>query len=89
MSLSWPDAGYSLWTNRSFKNPLLAAALVCIFGNVVYAVGYDVKALWVLLASRLLVGFGKPCFRLAMLEFKAPLLALLFLLFQLLKRQLC
>lgn len=53
-------AGYSLWTNRSFKTPLLAAALVCIFGNVLYAVGYDVKTLWILLASRLLVGFGKP-----------------------------
>lgn len=59
------DAGYSLWTNRSFKTPLLTAALVCIVGNVVYAVGYDVKALWILLASRLLVGFGKPCFGLA------------------------
>ena len=53
-------AGYSLWTNRSFKTPLLVAALVCIFGNVLYAVGYDVKTLWILLVSRLLVGFGKP-----------------------------
>lgn len=52
-------AGYSLWTNRSFKTPLLAAAVVCIFGNVLYAVGYDVKTLWILLASRLLVGFGE------------------------------
>ena len=54
-------AGYSLWTNRSFKTPLLAAAVACIAGNVLYALGYDVKTLWILLASRLLVGFGKLC----------------------------
>jgi len=51
--------GYSLWTNKSFKAPLLAAALACICGNVLYGAGYDAKALWILLASRLLVGFGK------------------------------
>lgn len=51
--------GYSLWTNKSFKAPLLAAALACICGNVLYGAGYDAKALWTLLASRLLVGFGK------------------------------
>ncbi|KAL0025314.1 hypothetical protein WJX79_004533 [Trebouxia sp. C0005] len=50
--------GYSLWTNKSFKAPLLAAALACICGNVLYGAGYDAKALWILLASRLLVGFG-------------------------------
>ena len=48
-----------MWTNRSFKAPIIAASLACIIGNILYAAGYDVKTLWILMASRLMVGFGK------------------------------
>ena len=41
------------------KAPLITAALACILGNALYAAGYDTKALWILLASGLMVGFGK------------------------------
>lgn len=51
-------AGYSLWTNRSFKLPLLAGATACILGNCLYSMGYDARALWLLLVSRLVVGLG-------------------------------
>ena len=53
------NTGYSLWTNKSFKLPLLGGAVACILGNCLYALGYDSKALWLLLASRLVVGLGK------------------------------
>ena len=53
------SAGYSLWTNCSFKRPLIAASLACIVGNLLYIMGYDAKALWILLGSRLMVGFGR------------------------------
>ncbi|KAL3144746.1 hypothetical protein ABBQ38_001867 [Trebouxia sp. C0009 RCD-2024] len=50
--------GYSVWTNSSFKAPLISSAIACILGNTLYCIGYDCKWLSVLMAARLLTGLG-------------------------------
>ena len=52
-------AGYSVWTNSSFKAPLISSAVACILGNALYCIGYDTKWLSILMAARLLTGLGK------------------------------
>jgi len=52
-------AGYSVWTNSSFKAPLISSAIACILGNTLYCIGYDTKWLSVLMAARLLTGLGE------------------------------
>ena len=54
-------AVYSKWTNSSFKAPLITSAFACLAGNVLYCAGYDMKSIWVLTASRLVLGFGEFC----------------------------
>ena len=64
--LCWPcthccgclRAGYSLWSNRSFKAPVVAGAVACLAGNVLYCLSYDARALWMLMLSRFVMGFG-------------------------------
>ena len=56
-------AGYSLWSNRSFKAPVVAGAVACLLGNVLYCLSYDVRALWMLMLSRFVMGFGAPAAR--------------------------
>lgn len=51
-------AGYSKWTNSSFRGPLLFSAASCIAGNLVYCYAYDSRFLWALYAARLLTGLG-------------------------------
>lgn len=51
-------AGYSVWTNSSFKAPLISSAIACILGNTLYCIGYDTKWLSVLMAARLVTGLG-------------------------------
>lgn len=58
-----PRAGYSLWSNRSFKAPVVAGAVACLAGNVLYCLSYDARALWMLLLSRFVMGFGAPTAR--------------------------
>lgn len=55
-------AGYSVWTNSSFKAPLISSAVACILGNALYCIGYDTKWLSILMAARLLTGLGKGPF---------------------------
>lgn len=50
--------GYSVWTNCSFKAPLISSAVACILGNTLYCIGYDTKWLSILMAARLLTGLG-------------------------------
>ena len=52
-------AGYSVWTNSSFKAPLISSAIACILGNALYCIGYDTKWLSMLMAARLLTGLGE------------------------------
>ena len=52
---------YGWWSNRSFKQPLIASSLLCLTGNVVYCFAWDAHAgiaLPMLLAGRLLTGMG-------------------------------
>jgi MFS family permease len=51
-------AGYSLWSNRSFKAPVVAGAVACLLGNILYCFSYDARALWMLVLSRFVMGFG-------------------------------
>lgn len=53
-------AGYSKWTNSSFRGPLLFSAAACTAGNLMYCYSYDSRFLWALYAARLLTGLGAP-----------------------------
>ena len=53
-------AGYSIWTNTNYKNPLIASAVACLLGNVCYCLSYDLGAVWLLFLARLITGFGEP-----------------------------
>ena len=52
-------AGYSIWTNTNYKNPLIASAVACLLGNVCYCLSYDLGAVWLLFLARLITGFGE------------------------------
>eukprot|EP00891_Asterochloris_glomerata_P001311 jgi/Astpho2/1311/Aster-06184 len=49
---------YSVWTNSSFKAPLIASGIACLAGNFLYCLGYDFQSFWILLLARLITGFG-------------------------------
>ena len=51
-------AGYSKWTNTTFKAPLLFSAASCLAGNLMYCYAFDARYLWALYAARLLTGLG-------------------------------
>ena len=51
-------AVYSIATNYTFKWPVLAGALACMASNLLYVLSYDARALWLLVLSRFLMGFG-------------------------------
>ena len=52
-------AGYSVWTDTSYKLPLLASAVACIVGNLAYCLSFDTGSILLLLAGRLITGFGE------------------------------
>jgi hypothetical protein len=52
------SVGYSVWTNHSFKQPLIFASVICLAGNVLVTLAYDGGGLPLLLAGRLLTGTG-------------------------------
>ena len=47
-----------MWTDKSYKSPLLASAVACIVGNLAYCLSYDTGSLTLLLIGRLVTGFG-------------------------------
>eukprot|EP00919_Chromeraceae_sp_WS-2016_P053993 GHVR01128183.1.p1 GENE.GHVR01128183.1~~GHVR01128183.1.p1 ORF type:complete len:370 (+),score=65.76 GHVR01128183.1:412-1521(+) len=49
---------YSLWSNRSFKEPLIFCTIVLIIGNFLYAISLDANSPILLFMSRLVIGFG-------------------------------
>lgn len=51
-------AAYSVWTNYSYKLPILAGACTCLLSNMLYVFSYDARALWMLVLSRFVMGFG-------------------------------
>ena len=52
---------YGWWSNTTFKQPLMASAMLCIIGNLCYLYAWDAPQGWalvLLLAARLLTGMG-------------------------------
>ena len=52
------SVGISVWTQRSFKSPLLFSALSCLAGNLMFVASYQLRSLPLLLGARLLNGLG-------------------------------
>ena len=52
------SVGISIWTQHSFKQPLLFSALSCLAGNLMYVASYQMRSLPLLLGARLLNGLG-------------------------------
>ena len=48
----------SMWSNYSFKKPLISCICCGIVGNILYGMAMQCSAPWMLLAGRLLTGFG-------------------------------
>lgn len=51
---------YSMWSNHSFKDPILCCILCAFTGNVFYGMALQWDASWMILVGRLLTGFGGP-----------------------------
>lgn len=49
---------YSAWTNRSYRQPILAATVLCCLGNLLVTLAYDFGGLPLLLVGRLVTGAG-------------------------------
>ncbi|KAG7036069.1 SPX domain-containing membrane protein, partial [Cucurbita argyrosperma subsp. argyrosperma] len=49
---------FSAWSNRSYFRPLIFSSVALFFGNLLYALAYDLQSLWVLLIGRLCCGLG-------------------------------
>ncbi|KAF4369514.1 hypothetical protein CsatB_003904 [Cannabis sativa] len=49
---------FSAWSNRSYFKPLVFSSIVLFMGNLMYAMAYDVRSIWVLLIGRLFCGLG-------------------------------
>ena len=51
---------YSMWTNYSFKNPLLLCIICAIIGNLLYGMALQCGSISMLFMGRLLTGFSGP-----------------------------
>ena len=51
---------YSMWTNRTFRSPVILSGCLLILGNLLYASAYNLRSIEVALAGRFLVGLGAP-----------------------------
>jgi len=51
---------YSMWSNYSFKDPIICCIVCAFVGNVFYGMALQCDASWMILAGRLLTGFGGP-----------------------------
>ncbi|KAK3158724.1 hypothetical protein QOZ80_2AG0140790 [Eleusine coracana subsp. coracana] len=49
---------FSAWSNRSYFRPLVFSSIMLFFGNLLYALAYDMSSLTVLIVGRLLCGLG-------------------------------
>lgn len=49
---------FSAWSNKSYFKPLIFSSIVLLFGNVLYAMAFDLNSIWVLIIGRLLCGLG-------------------------------
>jgi Major Facilitator Superfamily len=51
---------YSIWTNRTFRSPIILSGCLLILGNLLYASAYNFQSIHVALAGRFLTGLGAP-----------------------------
>jgi MFS family permease len=51
---------YSLWSNRSFRQPLLCSGLFLIFGSFTYAIALEFHSVCLAMVGRFLQGLGAP-----------------------------
>lgn len=51
---------YSLWSNRSFRQPLLCSGLFLIMGSFTYAIALEFHSVWMAMIGRFLQGLGAP-----------------------------
>ncbi|XP_062219904.1 SPX domain-containing membrane protein OsI_08463 [Phragmites australis] len=49
---------FSAWSNKSYFRPLVFSSIMLFFGNLLYALAYDLSSLTVLIVGRLLCGLG-------------------------------
>lgn len=49
---------FSAWSNRSYFRPLVFSSIMLFFGNLLYALAYDMNSLTVLIVGRLLCGYS-------------------------------
>jgi hypothetical protein len=49
---------FSAWSNRSYFRPLVFSCIMLTFGNLLYALAYDMNSLTVLIVGRLLCGYS-------------------------------
>jgi len=53
--------GYSLWSNRSFREPLLCAGVFQIIGSITYASALRFQSISMATTGRFIQGLGAPC----------------------------
>ena len=53
--------GYSLWSNKSFREPLLFAGIFLIIGSITYASALKYQSIWMAMTGRFIQGLGAPC----------------------------
>jgi hypothetical protein len=52
--------GYSVWTNTSYKQPILFAGTLMVIGNTLYGAAYSYESMTMCLVGRAISGFGAP-----------------------------
>jgi hypothetical protein len=52
--------GFSVWTNISYKQPLLFAGTLMVIGNTLYGAAYSYESMTMCLVGRAISGFGAP-----------------------------
>ena len=52
--------GYSVWTNTSYKQPILFAGTLMVIGNTLYGAAYSYSSMTLCLVGRAISGFGAP-----------------------------
>lgn len=51
---------YSIWTNRTFRSPVITSGCMLIIGNLLYASAYNLQDIKFALIGRFFVGLGAP-----------------------------
>jgi Sugar (and other) transporter len=52
--------GYAIWTNYSFRFPIIVSAILMLSGNIVYASALKYNSVWIALIGRFMTGLGAP-----------------------------